>query len=91
MLGAFEDFAFDEETIALKPGDLLVISSDGISEAMNSSLEQFGEHRLQELIVKHRTASPNEIIERIIKAVKDHAGDYPQSDDMTLVAVRRLA
>jgi len=90
MLGAFEDFSFEEETVSLKPGDLLVISSDGISEAMNSDLEQFGEERLQAIIKNHRSASPKEIIDNIITAVKLHAGSHPQSDDMTLIVVKRV-
>jgi sigma-B regulation protein RsbU (phosphoserine phosphatase) len=89
MLGAFEDFAFEEDTIPIKPGDLLVISSDGISEAMNSNLEQFGEERLQKIIREHRKASPNDLIDTIIAAVQAHAGDQPQSDDMTLIVLKR--
>lgn len=89
MLGAFEDFAFEEDSISMKPGDVLVISSDGISEAMNSNLDQFGEERLQTIIRDNRTASPNEIIEKIISAVRAHAGDQPQSDDMTLIVLKR--
>jgi sigma-B regulation protein RsbU (phosphoserine phosphatase) len=89
MLGAFEDFAFEEGTIPVKSGDLLVISSDGISEAMNSNLEQFGEERLQAVIRENRSASPSTIIEKIIAAVRTHAGDQPQSDDMTLIVLKR--
>lgn len=89
MLGAFEDFAFEEDTIPMKPGDVLVISSDGISEAMNSNLEQFGEERLQVIIREHRAAPPQEIIQKILTAVRAHAGDQPQSDDMTLIVLKR--
>ena len=89
MLGAFEDFAFEEDSILMKPGDLLVISSDGISEAMNSNLDQFGEERLQAIIRDNRAASPHEIIEKIVTAVRAHAGDQPQSDDMTLIVLKR--
>ncbi len=89
MLGAFEEFPFEEETVALSPGDLLVITSDGISEAMNPNLEQFGEDRLQKVIRDHRNAPPADIIDAIISAVRQHASDQPQSDDMTLVVVKR--
>lgn len=89
MLGAFEDFAFEEDTVQLNTGDLLVISSDGISEAMNSNLDQFGEERLQAVIRENRHASPGEIIDKIVAAVRAHAGDHPQSDDMTLIVLRR--
>ncbi len=90
MLGAFEDFVFDEGSISFKSGDLLVISSDGISEAMNSNLEQFGEERLQTIIRQHRHASPADIIDKIVSAVRTHAGNQPQSDDMTLIVIRRV-
>ncbi len=89
MLGAFEDFAFEEDRVSLKPGDLLVISSDGISEAMNSNLEQFGEERLQAVVRNNRHAAPHDIIDKIITAVRAHAGDHPQSDDMTLIVLTR--
>ncbi len=89
MLGAFEDFTFDEETVPLQPGDVLVITSDGVSEAMNSNLEQFGEERLQNVIQENRNASADQIIEKIVLAVRAHAKDHPQSDDMTMIALRR--
>ncbi len=89
MLGAFEDFAFEDASVPLKSGDLLVISSDGIAEAMNSGLEQFGETRLQSLLTENRSASAREIIDKIVAAVRAHAGDHPQSDDMTLIVVKR--
>jgi sigma-B regulation protein RsbU (phosphoserine phosphatase) len=90
MLGAFEDFVFEEGSVALKPGDVLVISSDGISEAMNPSLDQFGEDRLQSVIRDHLHDPPSVIIDKIIAAVRTHAGPQPQSDDMTLIVVRRI-
>jgi len=90
MLGAFEDFAFEEDTVSMKPGDLVVISSDGISEAMNSNLEQFGEGRLQTVIRENRSASPQALIDTIVAAVRTHAGDQPQSDDMTLIVLKRV-
>ena len=89
MLGAFEDFSFEEDTIPMKPGDLLVISSDGISEAMNSNLDQFGEERLQTIIRENRSSTPHELIDKIVAAVRAHAGDQPQSDDMTLIVLKR--
>ncbi len=89
MLGAFEEFAFEEGSVSMNPGDVLVISSDGISEAMNPNLEQFGEDRLQSVIQKHRGDPPSLLIDRIVEAVRAHAGTQPQSDDMTLIVVKR--
>ncbi len=90
MLGAFEEIGYDEDSVPLKPSDLLVISSDGISEAMNQDHEQFGEARLEAVIRDNRNASPAGLIEKITKAVRAHAGLQQQSDDMTIVVVKRL-
>ena len=90
MLGAFEEVGYDEDSVPLEPFDLLVISSDGISEAMNQDHEQFGEARLEAIIRNNRHASPAGLIEKITNAVRAHAGLEQQSDDMTIVVVKRL-
>jgi sigma-B regulation protein RsbU (phosphoserine phosphatase) len=91
VLGIMEDFSFEEETISLKKDDVLVIYSDGITEAMNDREEQFGERQLGAVIKKHRNNSAEELIEKIISAAKKHAGSYPQSDDMTIVVLKRCS
>ena len=89
VLSIMESFPFGEDAIQLLPGDLLVIYSDGVPEAMNATKEQFGEERLCELLIQNRTHSATEIIDKVVAAVKHHAGSYPQSDDITLVVVKR--
>lgn len=89
ILAMMEEFEFAEETISLSPNSLLVIASDGITEAMNERSEQFGEARLVDVINANRTRSAEEVIEVIVTAVKLHAGGAVQSDDMTVVVVRR--
>jgi len=88
-LGMLEEFPFEEETIPLGPGDLMVVSSDGITEAINTGQEQFGQDRLAAIISEHKDLSAAELIDMIIAAVKAHAGNTPQIDDMTLVVIRR--
>jgi sigma-B regulation protein RsbU (phosphoserine phosphatase) len=88
VLSIMETFPYAEETIPMGEGDLLVIYSDGIVEAINPDQEQFGQDRLAEVIRQHRDASPGELIDSIINAVKVHAGTAAQMDDMTLVVVR---
>jgi sigma-B regulation protein RsbU (phosphoserine phosphatase) len=90
MLGFMEDFNFGESTIDLAPGDLLVAYSDGITEATNSEREQFGEQRLIEAVREYREASAGDLIEDLLRAVSEFAADCPQSDDMTLVIIKRL-
>lgn len=91
MLGALPNMSYMEETISLQPDDLLVLYSDGITEAENDRDEEFGESKLIELIANHHQASAKELIERIIVAVRDFAGQKPQSDDITLVVIRRVS
>jgi len=90
ILSILEDFAYEEETVELHHGDVLVIYSDGVSEAMNPDGEQFGEAKIQEVIAAHRTRPAAGIIDALIKAVRAHAGAAPQADDMTLIVVRAL-
>jgi len=91
VLSVFESFPYEEEVISLKPNDLLLLYTDGVTEAMNSTLDQFGEERLQDLLIENKAASANELVEKIIAAVKQHAGSFPQSDDITLVVLKRTA
>jgi len=90
VLSIMDDYPYSEETVHLEPGDTLLIYSDGVPEAMNASKQQFGEERICELLRQHRTRPVAEQIDIIIAAVKEHAGAYPQSDDITLIALKRL-
>ena len=89
ILGCFQESVYEEENMAVNPGDLVVIYSDGITEAMDKRGEEFGEKRLEELLCNNIILSPREIIDQIIKEVKNFTGNQPQSDDMTLVALKR--
>ena len=88
VLGILPDFPYEEASVQLKTGDVLLVFSDGFSEAMNHSLEEFGEEKLVELTKQHREKSAVELIDKISQSVKQHCGDAPQSDDMTIVALR---
>ncbi len=89
VLGVMENMLYEEEEIHINSGDLLLIYSDGIYEAMNEELEEFGEERLREIIVLYRARSANELIEKIISSVKIFTGGVPQNDDMTLIILKR--
>ena len=91
VLSIFENFDYEEEIIDLYPNDLLVIYSDGITEAMNATLEQFGEQRLMEVLTEHKNLSAAGLIEKIFAIVKQHAGSFPQSDDMTMLVLKRVS
>jgi sigma-B regulation protein RsbU (phosphoserine phosphatase) len=68
---------------------VLVTFSDGISEAMNDQEEEFEEEQILEIINQNLSASPKEMIDKIVKAVEIHVADAPPSDDMTLVVIKR--
>jgi sigma-B regulation protein RsbU (phosphoserine phosphatase) len=89
VLSVMEEFPFEEEMVELKPGDVIVIYSDGITEAMNSADELYGEERLVEVLKKSKDLSAKELIDMVVSEAREHAAGHPQSDDMTIVVVRR--
>ncbi len=89
VVGIMDQFPFDEECIQLEPGDVLVIYSDGIPEAMNVNKELFGEERLTEMLIKNRHLSAMDLLDAIIAGAKGFAGRQPQSDDMTIIVIKR--
>ena len=89
-LGMLPDFAFEQELIPLEVDSLLVAFSDGVTEAMNAQEEQFGEERIAAVIDQHKNSSASEIIDHLVAAVKNHAAGHPQSDDITIVVMRRI-
>jgi len=89
MLGLIENSSFEEEVVPLRPHDLLVIYSDGITDAENLQEEEFGEQRLVALLNQHRAASACDLVEKILAAVQFHSRGAEQTDDITLVVVKR--
>lgn len=89
VLGVMEDVMYEEETVLLREGDLLVLYSDGITEAMNGDDVEFGEERLRQTINKYRGVSSTDLVEKIIQDVQTHVAGASQSDDITIVIVQR--
>lgn len=77
-----------EETMAIHEGDLLMLFTDGITEAMNASDDCFGEARLGQLLEQHAQLPGEELRERVLREVSTFVGDAPQHDDMTLLLLR---
>lgn len=88
-LSLIEETSYKQDQIRFEPGDLLLIYSDGITEAINTEYEEFGEERLTALIGANRSDPADELMKKIILAVESHAGSQPQADDMTIVVIRR--
>jgi serine phosphatase RsbU (regulator of sigma subunit)/pSer/pThr/pTyr-binding forkhead associated (FHA) protein len=90
-LGIMSDAEFREGRTQLRPGDVLVIYSDGVSEAVNPSGEEFGPTRLYEVVARNLDASASGIRDRIESAVTKFCQGTPAADDITLVIVKRNA
>lgn len=87
-LGLFAASKFEEEELTLAPGDTLLLFSDGLSEAENSDLLEFGEDRLVESMTGERHREPEALLEFLLASVREFAGSHPQSDDITALVVR---
>jgi sigma-B regulation protein RsbU (phosphoserine phosphatase) len=90
IMGAFEQIQLEEQEADIASRDILVLYTDGVTEAMNQQEELFGEERLKSAIAANRDASAQEMLEAIVTAVNDFTGDMPQADDLTIFIVKRL-
>ncbi len=89
VLGAVEGVPYSSGETRMDKGDVLVIFSDGVTEAFNREEEQFGESRLKNLIIENLKGSAERISSEIVSAVGDFAGPVQQSDDITLMIIKR--
>ena len=89
VVGLLENLAYEEATISLEQGDLLIAYSDGVTEPEND-FGEFGEDRLLEIIRRNRHQSLAAISSHAMRAVRSWIGDAEQPDDITLVLARQL-
>ena len=88
VIGVMPDAIFDEETIELRSGDVLVFYTDGAIDALDFQGERFGRDRLRESILKYRDTEPATMAEQIKWDTRRFAGLAPQTDDITIVVAR---
>jgi sigma-B regulation protein RsbU (phosphoserine phosphatase) len=88
-LGIDADYSYEEIGAHMKPGDVLVFFTDGVIEAMNEEGELFGFERLREILTDGTSRRPRTVTRQIVRAVRSFTGGTPQSDDITLVVLRR--
>jgi phosphoserine phosphatase RsbU/P len=88
--GAAEKFAdlLEEERIELNTGDVIVLYTDGITEAMNSDSDLFGESRLSRIVEEHGHLDSGELRERILREIEAFVGGANQHDDMTMILLK---
>jgi len=90
VVGALDDFQFTEETLQLEHGDTLLLYTDGVTEAINVNNEEYGEKRLEDTLKDVTQGSCQQIINTVKDNVKVFTGEAEQSDDITLLAIKRL-
>ena len=90
VLGVLPTIAVEEHTTELAPGDYLIIYTDGVTDAVNEAMEDFGEKRLVATIRRHWGLAAQAMLERIHQGVRAWSGSAPPFDDFTLVVVRRM-
>ncbi|MFT5424651.1 MAG: serine phosphatase RsbU (regulator of sigma subunit) [Phycisphaerales bacterium] len=87
-LGVVEDAEYSESSTTLTRGEMLVVYTDGVTEATDSTGEMFREPRLEGLINADENPTPERVIRRISDAVTQHEFGTPQSDDITVIAIK---
>lgn len=88
IVGAFKQATFEEETVQLDQGDLLVVFSDGITDALNKDGEEFGEERLLSWVKANPELAPSAFLEYCLDTVRRFTVGAAQSDDLTLLVLR---
>jgi sigma-B regulation protein RsbU (phosphoserine phosphatase) len=88
IVGLFEAATFEEETVTLADGDWLIVFSDGVSEAMSAEGDEYGESRIIEVVRRHSTAQPQQLLDALFADVREFARGAAQSDDITALVLR---
>jgi sigma-B regulation protein RsbU (phosphoserine phosphatase) len=84
-IGLVEDAQYRVATVSVKPGDLLVLYTDGVTETTDMAGEEFGDERLSSVVELNAQASAGEILHAVRRELARHGGDQPLSDDTTIV------
>ena len=87
-VGMFEMAPYSADTVDMKPGDTMVLYSDGVTEAHNVAGEEFGEERMVDVMKQYHQDSAAVVLDKLIEAVKTFARGAEQYDDVTALVVK---
>ena len=87
-LGVLEETDYGELSVSFSPGDFLVLYTDGVTEAVNATDEQFGTERLVEAVRSMQGKTAADVLAGIVDRVSSFSGPTPQYDDVTLMILR---
>lgn len=88
-LGIMADTSFEQRTLRLDPGDFVVFYTDGVTDATNAHLQDFGMERLRRVILEHRNAPAVEVMDALGRAIHGFIGSAAPFDDIAILIVRR--
>jgi putative ABC transport system permease protein len=88
VLGLFPDLEFDQASVDLESGDVLLIYTDGVTEALNAAGDEFGEDRLRDLLIAHHQLTAQELANRLAETLRTWSAGIPLHDDVTFVVMR---
>lgn len=91
ILGPFAGLRYEVATVTVRPGDIVCLYTDGVTEAMSPDGEHYGETRLGQLLQSESRSTPREIVATVQESVRRWRGDADASDDVTLVVLRITA
>ncbi|MBI5020363.1 MAG: PAS domain S-box protein [Ignavibacteriales bacterium] len=89
-LALTNDADYNARTIFLNPGDFVIFYSDGITEAVNDKMEEFGRNRIWDLVINNKTEPSAIILDKLFDAVHGHANNGSDQDDMTAILLKRI-
>ena len=87
-LGVFEDTQYEVQETQIKPGSMILLYTDGLTEAKDNEHHQYGLHRIEEVLELCAASSPMDLIESINESVRGFVKGAEQSDDLTLLAIK---
>lgn len=88
MIGAFDFSSWSEDSVKFEPGDMLTVFTDGVTEA-GAEDEEYSDERLEKLVVEHRNETPKSLTRTIMVDIDSFIGNAPQSDDITMIVIKR--
>src|SRR5262249_13627318 len=88
VIGLFQNCPYEQETIQLETGDLIIAYTDGVTEAMNRNAEEFSEARLRRVVAGSAHLAAEELSRVIISTVREWRANLEQHDDLTLVIMK---
>jgi phosphoserine phosphatase RsbU/P len=88
IVGLFPHASYEQEEVRLNAGDLLAVYSDGVSEALNPTGDEYGEARIQDVVSPNWLEPSDAVLQLLLRSVRAFAQDAPQNDDVTALIVR---